>query len=292
MHKSVLIKETLEYLKCEKKKVILDCTVGCGGHAKEILKKLPLGAKLIGIDADKKALEIAEENLKDFKGSYVLVHENFRNLDKVLAQLNIRTVDAMLFDLGISSFQLEDTDRGFSFSKDSILDMRMDTTLGKPLWKIINNMSEKELGYIIKDLGEERLWHRIAWAIVTERRKQPIKDTYRLAYIIRRAVRYKEKGRIDPATKTFQAFRILVNDELGALKEALSKVTYYLSKNGRAVVISFHSLEDRIVKYRFRKLEKEGPLTILTKKPITPGKEEKKENPRSRSAKLRAAQRL
>lgn len=292
MHKSVLVKETLDYLKCEKKKLILDCTVGGGGHAKEILKRLPLGAKLIGIDADREALEIAKENLKDFKGSHVLVNDNFRNFDKVLAGLNIKSVDAMLFDLGISSFQLEDADRGFSFSKGGTLDMRMDTSFGKPLWQIINNFSEKELGYIIKDLGEERLWHRIAWAIVTERRKQPIKDTYRLAYIIRCATRYKKKGRIDPATRTFQALRIYVNDELGALKEALGKASSYLSKNGRIVVISFHSLEDRIAKYRFRKMEKEGTLSILTKKPVTPDRDEKKDNPRSRSAKLRAAQRV
>lgn len=292
MHKSVLLRETLEYLKCEEKKVVLDCTVGGAGHAKEILKRLPLGARLIGIDADNKALEIAEENLRGFEGSYVLVNENFRNFDKVLAGLNIKSVDAMLFDLGVSSFQLEDAERGFSFSRGGALDMRMDTSFGRPLWQILETIGEKELGHIIKDLGEERLWHRIAWGIVTERRKYPIRDTFRLADIIRRAVRYKKKGRIDPATRTFQALRIYVNDELGALKEALEKAGSYLSKNGRIVVISFHSLEDRIAKYRFNRLAKEGKLSILTKKPLTPGKDERKENPRSRSAKLRAAQRL
>lgn len=292
MHKSVLVQETLEYLKCEDKKVILDCTVGGAGHAKEILKRLPPGGRLIGIDADKKALEIAEENLKDFEGAFVLVHESFRNFDKVLRQLRIDGVDGILFDLGVSSFQLEDAERGFSFSRSGTLDMRIDVTRGRPLGEIINSLDEETIARIIRDLGQERFYRRIAKAIIAEREKAPIRDSLELANLIRRTLRFRSGSRIDPATRTFQGLRIFVNDELGVLKEALEKTGSFLKKNARLVVISFHSLEDRIVKNRFKALAEQGVLSILTKKPIRPDQTEKHQNPRSRSAKLRAAQRL
>ena len=292
MHKSVLLNETLEFLKCENKQAVLDCTVGGGGHAQEILKNLPPGGRLIGIDADEKALEIAKENLKNFKGAFVPVKENFRNFDKVLNDLGIDSVDAMLFDLGISSFQLEDGERGFSFSNKGPLDMRMDRGLGEPLWQKLNRLSEDELGRIIRDFGEERYWRRIARALMEEKRISPIKDTFRLADIVRRSIRYRSGTRTDQATRTFQAFRIFINDELGALREALGKAGGFLKKDGRIVVISFHSLEDRIAKQTFKDLALQGAISILTKKPITPSEGERIENPRSRSAKLRAAQRL
>jgi len=292
VHKSVLPEETLEYLKCEEKSIILDCTVGGAGHAKEILKRLPSRGQLIGIDADKEALEIAEENLKEFKGAFRLVNENFRNFDSVLGDLGIESVDAMLFDLGISSFQLDDKTRGFSFAGAGELDMRMDRNYGRPLWQTLNRMSEGELGEIIRDLGEERFWRRIARRIVAERKEAPIRDSERLANIVRSAARYRPGSRINPATRTFQALRIFANDELGSLKEALGKIGPFLRKDGRVVVISFHSLEDRIVKHRFKELEREGILSILTKKPIRPSEAEIEQNPRSRSGKLRAAQRI
>ena len=293
MHKSVLLNQTLEYLDCKNRKIVLDCTVGGAGHAKEILKKLSPGGKLIGIDADKEALKIAEENLKEFKeSSFTLVNENFRNFDKVLTNLGIGSVDAMLFDLGISSFQLGDEARGFSFSKGKCLDMRMDTEKGEPLWQALSRLREDELGEIIRDFGEERYWRKVAKAIVLERRKSPIREALRLAEIVRGAVRYSPRSKIDPATRTFQALRIFVNDELGALGEALDKIGSFLSSDGRVVIISFHSLEDRIAKHAFRGLAKEGILEILTKKPVMADEAEVKENPRSRSAKLRAAKRI
>lgn len=292
MHKGVLVEEALEYLGCEEKKVILDCTVGGAGHAKEILKRLPPGGRLVGIDADEKALKAAEENLKSFKGAFSLAHENFRNLDSVLRRLKIDGVDGMLFDLGISSFQLEDAERGFSFSRKGALDMRMDASRGKPLCQILNSLDEDSIGRIIRDYGQERFWRKIARAIVSERKKAPIENSLELAGLIRRIVRFSRGSRIDPCTRSFQGLRIFVNDELAALEEALGKAPSFLKQDARIVVISFHSLEDRIVKHKFKELASQEIFSILTKKPITPGEVEKDENPRSRSAKLRAAQRL
>lgn len=292
MHRSVLVEEALEYLNCENKQIVLDCTIGGAGHAKEILKRLPPRGRLIGIDADRKALEIAKENLKEFKGAFILANENFRNFDSVLGRLNIESVDAMLFDLGISSFQLEDETRGFSFAKPGELNMRMDIASGRPLWQLLNRMREDELARIIRDSGEERFWRRIAKRIVEERKVSPIRDSLRLAQIVRAAARYKAGSRIDPATRTFQALRIFVNDELGALEEAIGKAGSFLKKGGRIVVISFHSLEDRVVKHKFREMAKEGILSILTKKPLRATAAEIEQNPRSRSGKLRAAQRI
>ena len=292
MHKSVLLQETLEYLNCNKKSVVLDCTVGCAGHAVEILKIISPKGRLIGIDADKDTLEEAEKKLKIFRGSFKLFHENFVNFNKVLDDLNIKKVDAMLFDFGISSFQLDDGQRGFSFKNSGPLDMRMDKRKGLPLWRVLESMTEIQMGNIIKDFGEERQWRKIARSIIEARRISPIHDTGRFAQIIANAFNYTYRTKIHPATKTFQAFRIFINDELGVIKEALLKAPEFLKKNGRVVVISFHSLEDRIVKRTFKVFTESGMLKTLTKKPITANRQEISENPRSRSAKLRSAERI
>ena len=292
MHKSVLLDETLEYLCCKKKHTVLDCTVGGAGHAKRILESILPGGKLIGMDADKLTLETARIALNNYKRAFSLVNENYRNLDKVLAVLGVMSVDAMLFDLGTSSFQLDEPSRGFSFLREGPLDMRMDKEKGLPLWQALRKMGEADIGAIIRDLGEERYWRRIAKAIVAENRIAPIKDTLRLARIVRDAVRYGSGSRIDPATRTFQAFRIFINDELNALKEALLKTPKFLNSGGRMVVISFHSLEDRIVKHTFNAMARENILKVLTKKPIRPSETEITDNPRSRSSKLRAVEKV
>jgi 16S rRNA (cytosine1402-N4)-methyltransferase len=292
VHKAVLLNEALEHLNLEDKKIVVDCTIGGAGHAREILMRLGPDGMLIGIDADKEALAIAEERLKGLQGAFRLAHENFRDFDKVLRNLKIDKVDGMLFDLGVSSFQLEDERRGFSFSGTGVLDMRMDTEKGSPLWQVLNRLNEDELARIIKDLGEERYWRRVAKAIVSERRNAPIKETTRLAEIIRKAIPRHRWERIDPATRTFQALRIYINDELNALGEALDKVPDFLNKGSSVAVVSFHSLEDRIVKNRFKEFAKKVIFEILTKKPIRPTEAEVEENPRSRSAKLRAARRI
>jgi 16S rRNA (cytosine1402-N4)-methyltransferase len=292
VHKSVLLHETLKYLNCKENSVVLDCTVGCAGHALEILKIISPKGLLVGIDADNAALEEAEKRLKIFKGSFKLFHDNFIDFDKVLNDSGIKEVDAMLFDLGISSFQLDDGQRGFSFKSKGPLDMRMDKTKGLPLWRVLETMPENQIGVIIKDLGEERYWRRIARAIVEARRIAPIHNSCRLAEIITSALGYKRGSRINPATKAFQAFRIFINDELNAIRGTLLKAPEFLRKGGRIVVISFHSLEDRIVKHSFKAFSESGMLKTLTKRPVSPSEREISENPRSRSAKLRSAERV
>jgi 16S rRNA (cytosine1402-N4)-methyltransferase len=292
VHKSVLLHETLKYLNCKENSVVLDCTAGCAGHALEILKTISPKGLLIGIDADKDTLEEAEKKLKIFKKSYKLFHSNFSDFDNVLNNLGIKEVDAMLFDLGISSFQLDDAQRGFSFRNKGLLDMRMDRTKGLPLWRLLETMPESQIGAIIKDFGEERYWRRIARAIVEARRINPVRSCLRLSEIIASALGHKRNFRINPATKTFQAFRIFLNDELNSIKGALLKAPGFLKKGGRIVVISFHSLEDRIVKHTFRNFSDSNILKVLTKRPISTGENEISLNPRSRSAKLRSAERI
>jgi len=292
VHKSVLPEEVLRYLESENRHIILDGTVGNAGHAEVILERLTDKGRLIGIDSDKDALEIAEKNLQKFKDRYVLENENFRNIDKVLSQLKIDKVDGMLFDLGISSSQLEDSERGFSFRRPGPLDMRMDKASGIPLGQLLETLNEYEIGNIIREFGEERFWRRIARAIITERKKRPITNSQTLAEIIRSAARYSPRSRIDPATRTFQAFRIYINDELGALREMLEKAPTLMSKGARIVIISFHSLEDRLVKHSFKELARQGIFEILTKKPVRPADGETTDNPRARSARLRAAEKL
>ena len=291
MHKSVLVNEALEFLKPEKGEIVLDATVGCGGHAEEILKRVLPGGKLIGIDCDKKALAIAEQRLNEFKESLQLIHDNFRNLDKVLDRLNIKKVDCALFDLGISSLQLDDAARGFSFRNPARLDMRMDEAVERSAYDLINCASEYELDEILRDYGEERYHKRIAKAIVLCRKEKPIAETTELAQIIyENTPKYYRKFKIDPATRTFQALRIAVNNELKFMKEALAKIVDYLNPGGRLVTISFNSLEDRIAKRYFKQMAEKNIYLKLTKKPVTPQESEIRENPRARSAKLRAVQ--
>jgi 16S rRNA (cytosine1402-N4)-methyltransferase len=291
VHKSVLVNEVMEFLKPQQGQVILDATVGGGGHAEIILKSITPGGRLIGIDCDERALKAAQERLDNFKGNFELACDNFRNLDKVLDRLNIKGIDGALFDLGVSSLQLDDDARGFSFKTRARLDMRMDENLKTSAYDVVNKVSEIELDEIIKEFGEERYHKRIARAMVEYRKRQPITDTTELARIIYEATpaRYR-RFKIDPATRTFQAIRIAVNDELGCLKEALEKIKDYLNAGARLVVIAFHSLEDRIVKHKFREMAKDNICVNLTKKPVVAKESEILENPRARSAKLRAVE--
>ena len=293
MHKPVMLEEALSFLNLKRGDVVLDATVGAGGHAKEILKKITPTGKLVGVDADQSVLEIAEGNLKEFEGSFRLINDNFKNLDRIISEEDIKKVDAILFDLGVSSYQFDTPERGFSIRYNSRLDMRMDPNLKLTAYDIVNRYSEKDLSSIIEQFGEERFHNRIARFIAKERKARPIETTYELSAVIHKAVgsRYR-KGRIDPATRTFQALRIAVNDELTALDEALKRAVFWLRPGGRICVISFHSLEDRVVKNLFKGYSKLGVLKILTKKPARPSAEERASNPRSRSAKLRAAERL
>ena len=272
---------------------MVDATVGGGGHSEEILKSILPAGRLIGIDADLEALAIARERLKNFGDSFTLVNDNFRNIDRILKIQNIKNVDAVLLDAGISSYQLDDASRGFSIGLDASLDMRMDRSSGITAYDVVNKYKEDKLSEIIEKFGEERFHNRIARFIKDARQRKHIETTGELAAIVKRAVGYKYRNlRIHPATRTFQAIRIFVNDELGALEEALKSAVFWLKTGGRIVVISFHSLEDRIVKNVFKGYSKLGVLKIITKKPLIPEREEVIKNPRSRSAKLRVAERI
>ena len=288
-----MLEEVVSALNLKSGDVVLDATVGSGGHAGEILKKILPDGKLIGLDADPSILKIAEENLKNFIDAFKLINENFKNLDIILSKENIKNINAILFDLGISSYQIEDKYRGFSIKENARLDMRMDPRLKITAYDIVNNYTEKELSDIIMQFGEDRLHNRISRYIVEERSKKTIETTYDLAAIIHKAVGFRYKRtRIDPATRTFQAIRIAVNNELDALEEGLKKAVAWLDVGGRIVIISFHSLEDRIVKNLFKGYAGLGILKIITKKPIRPSGEEVRLNPRSRSSRLRVAERI
>ena len=290
-HFPVLLEETVNLLSREGEAVYVDATIGLGGHSYELLKRNPK-AYLIGIDKDPNALEVAERRLKEFEGRFSLYQADYRDIDEVLKAEGIEAADGILMDLGVSMLQLKTPERGFSFMEEAPLDMRMDPRQRLTAYDVVNRYSERELARIIREFGEERFAPRIARAIVQYRRKKPIETTRELAEIVERAVPKGFYRRIHPATKTFQAIRIEVNRELEHLKEALLEVPNLLKVGGRVAVISFHSLEDRIVKHTFRHFEKEGLLKVLTKKPITPSEEEIRKNPPSRSAKLRAAERV
>ena len=293
MHQSVLLNKAVGFLNLSRGAVVVDATVGGGGHSEEILKSILPAGRLIGIDADLEALAIARERLKNFGDSFTLVNDNFRNIDRILKIQNIKNVDAVLLDAGISSYQLDDASRGFSIGLDASLDMRMDRSSGITAYDVVNKYKEDKLSEIIEKFGEERFHNRIARFIKDARQRKHIETTGELAAIVKRAVGYKYRNlRIHPATRTFQAIRIFVNDELGALEEALKSAVFWLKTGGRIVVISFHSLEDRIVKNVFKGYSKLGVLKIITKKPLIPEREEVIKNPRSRSAKLRVAERI
>ena len=286
-----MLDEVISSLNLKPGYTVLDGTIGGGGHAIEILKRIQPGGKLIGLDADPSAVNIARESLSGFGASCVVINENFRNLDRVLQQEGIKVLDACLLDVGVSSFQINDGDRGFSLQRDAQLDMRMNPGLDISAWDVVNRYSEEDLSEIIYRYGEERYARRVARYIARARLDGPIDTTLQLRSVVHRAVKGKW-GRIDPATRTFQAIRIAVNDELGALEEGVGKGIVHLTSGARIAVISFHSLEDRIVKNAFKSQATSGLLKIITKKPLMAGDEETEKNPRSRSAKLRVAERI
>ena len=290
-HYPVLHREVLKYLSLAKGENIVDATVGGGGHSYLILKNLP-DKKIIGIDKDEYAIKRANEKLKEFEGRYKLVKSPFKNLDKVLDELKIEKVSGFLFDLGVSHFQLK-LERGFSFQKDEFLDMRMDKENPLTAYDVVNTYPEYRLEEIIKNYGEDRFARRIAKNIVEYRKKKKIETTKELENIVFHSYPRKLRhSKIHPATRTFQAIRIEVNNELEEIREALNKAIERLDKGGIIAVISFHSLEDRIAKNIYKEHKSLKNLELLTKKPITPTEEEVKENPPSRSAKLRVAKRL
>ncbi len=289
-HIPVLLNEVIEYLNLNENKIIIDCTIGEGGHAKKILESLGPSGILLGLDQDQDALVAARERLAPFGKGVDLIWGNFINLEKILREKEMVKVGGILFDLGVSSLQLNRKERGFSFLREGPLDMRMNKAQRINASHLINKTSYKELQNILYEFGEERWAKRIARAIVRERQKTPVTTTIQLARIIERALPYR--GRIHPATRTFLALRLRINGELENLREVLPPTVDSLKKKGRICIISYHSLEDRIVKNSFKDFAHQGKLKILTKKPITPTIEEVRVNPRSRSAKLRVGERI
>ena len=290
-HKPVMCREVIEFLNLRPGLTIVDATIGTGGHAIKIFEKISPGGRLIGIDRDPDSLSIARERHKEFKDGPTFVHADFRNIDKILMGLNIKKIDGILFDLGVSSYQLDSAQRGFSFRYDAPLDMRMDKTSYISAYDLVNNLTEKEISNILWSFGQERWHNRIARYLVRERASHPIATTEQLKGVIIKALPYKftYHSRIHPATRTFQALRIAVNRELEALSEALSRISAFLKKGSFICVISFHSLEDRIVKHDFRENALKGIYRIVTKKPLEPTEDEVADNPRARSARMRVA---
>jgi 16S rRNA (cytosine1402-N4)-methyltransferase len=287
-----MTREVLTYLAPERGGLFVDCTVGLGGHAKAMLEH---GATtLIGMDRDSAALAVAAVTLEAWRDRVTLVHSDFRAFEPVLDARGITVVDGTLADLGMSSFQLEAEGRGFSFKREDPLDMRMDTTVGATAADLLRDVPERDLADVIYRFGEERFSRRIARAIVRARSVAPITTTAELASLVRAAVPRRGFSRIDPATRTFQALRIWVNGELDGLDAFLAGVARRLQVGARMVVITFHSLEDRVVKHTMRALaqSRDVPIRVLTKKPVVPQPEEVERNPRARSAKLRVAERV
>ena len=306
-HKPVLLDECIEALAIRPDGIYVDGTLGRAGHSLEIVRRLTTG-RLIALDRDESALAAARIRLADYMDRVTLVHSNFSRLGEVLHELGINGADGMLFDLGVSSPQLDDAQRGFSYKQDAPLDMRMDTTAALTARELVNTASYEELRRILFEYGEERYAPAIARAICREREQMPIETTLQLADIIRSAMpgqALREKQH--PAKRSFQAIRIAVNDELGELEPMLSAAEENLHPGGRLAVITFHSLEDRIVKRKLRELStgctcppefpvcvcgKKPKMELLTRKPIVSGEQELEENPRARSAKLRVARKL
>ena len=305
LHEPVMTREVLSFLQPEKGGVFVDCTVGMGGHA---LAMLEAGAsRVIGLDRDPAALVIAADTLSAYGDRVELVHSDYRAIESVLDARGIDRIDGALADMGMSSYQLEAEGRGFSFQRDAPLDMRMDTTTGPTAADLLRDAPEDEIADAIYQFGEERFSRRIARSIVQARQAAPLETTAQLASIVRRAVPRRGFTRIDSATRTFQALRIWVNRELEALDRFLEAITRRLMIGARLVMITFHSLEDRIVKHTLRALAQRPSTTlrtprapveereharvrVLTKKPVTAGPDEVERNPRARSAKLRAAE--
>ncbi len=283
----------MDYLKLSPGKIIVDATMGTGGHSRGIIEHIMPGGKLIGIDRDQDSLDIAKERLRDFGSACEFVYGNFVDIDDILKNLNIKKIDGILFDLGLSSYQLEDPNRGFSFQYEGPLDMRFDRNSFVSAYDLINNLNEEEISAMLWTFGEERWHNRIARFLVEEREKQAITTTRELSDIVVKAIPHKYRHyRIHPATRTFQAVRIAVNRELETIGVGISKAIELLDSQGRICVISFHSMEDRIAKLSFRKFAASGTIKIITPKPQTPKFAEIRENHSSRSSKLRVAEKL
>ena len=291
MHEPVMVAEVLEHLAPARGGLFVDCTVGYGGHTRAMLDA---GAgRVIGFDRDQDALAHASPTLAAYESRVDLVHADYRRLNEVLDAQGVTTVDGLLADLGVSSMQLDEPGRGFSFRRDDPLDMRMDRTSGPTAADAIRDADERTLADVIYEFGEERHSRRVARALVAARTRGAVETTGQLADIVRRAIPRKGYSRIDPATRTFQALRIWVNRELEGLDAFLRAAASRLGPGGRMAVITFHSLEDRIVKHTLRAIQAEGTvgLTVRTKRPMVPTDAEIERNPRARSAKLRAAER-
>jgi len=290
-HRPALMAELLEYLALRPGMTVVDATVGGGGHAEAVLEKMGGQGKLIGIDRDAEAIAASRERLRRFGAAVTLMQGKFSELESLLDLSGAEKVDRIYFDLGVSSRQLDQAGRGFSFAKDAPLDMRMDQGQGETAAELLKRLSEKELERIFREYGEERFARRVAKEVVRRREKGArLERTRDLAGLLE-AVIGRRGQRVHPATRIFQALRIAVNHELEELFKGLGSSLNRLAPSGRMAVISYHSLEDRIVKNFFRDQQREGVLNILTKKPVTPGEDEIRSNPRARSAKLRAAER-
>ncbi|MDH4028522.1 MAG: 16S rRNA (cytosine(1402)-N(4))-methyltransferase RsmH [Nitrospirota bacterium] len=288
VHLPVMLGEILEMLNLKNEGIYVDATLGLGGHSEGILQRAE-GCTLIGIDRDEEAIGMAAERLKAYQ-NVRLVKDVFSNMKKAVNGLGYEKVDGIVLDAGVSTLHLRSEDRGFSFLNDAPLDMRMDRTQAMTAEKVVNTYPEKDLADLIFRYGEERYSRRIAKAMIFSRKIKPISSCSELAAIVEKAV--GRRGKIHPATRTFQALRIEVNRELDELPAALDAGAAILEKEGRFCVLSYHSLEDRIVKHAFKKLAKDGLFKIITKKPLVPGDEERMKNPSSRSAKLRVVEKI
>jgi 16S rRNA (cytosine1402-N4)-methyltransferase len=287
-HKPVFLAGSLELLAIRENGVYVDMTVGLGGHAAAMLEKIGPRGLIVGIDRDEAALSIAAERLKDDRVK--LEKGRFSEIGEILSGLGIEEADGVFFDLGVSMMQLKDHGRGFSFMSDARLDMRMDTSQKLSAWEVVNRYTEKELQKVLLEYGEEPLFRKIAKRIVSARHSSSIDTCAGLADLVLQA--YGGRGKTHPATRTFQAVRIEVNGELGELRTGLAGAAGVLKPGGRLCVISYHSLEDRIVKNMFREMGKEGIMKVLTRKPLVPAREEILANAAARSAKIRGAEKI
>ncbi len=306
-HMPVLMNEALALLRCNPGAIFIDATLGLGGHALAILQSIEPGGIVIGIDRDQESLEMARRRLEPYKDSVRLFHENFKNLPLVLNNLGFTEIDGVLVDLGVSSYQLLSPQRGFSFQSDDVLDMRMDRTQRLTAADLVNGLAEEQLADIIYQYGEERLSRKIAAAIVAAREQKPVTRCSQLAEIVTRAMRVRGFPSTHPATRTFQALRIAVNQELDGLDEFFTEALSFLKPGGRIAAIAFHSLEDRIVKRAFRSLSgqcicerppelcqcpRQVRANLLTPRAVKPAAAELEANPRARSARLRALEKV
>lgn len=309
-HVSVLLNETIEGLNIKENGIYVDGTLGGAGHSSEVLKKLESKGRLIGIDQDTEALKAASKRLEQYNkyNNVTFVHNNFHNIKFILEELDISGIDGIMMDLGVSSYQLDNKDRGFSYMQDAPLDMRMNRDSDFSAYDVVNSYEEDKLCKIIKEYGEEKFARKIAFNIVKQRQEKPVETTLELVEIIRKSIpaKFQREGG-HPAKRTFQAIRIEVNGELEILNKTIEDAVDKLNVGGRIAIITFHSLEDRIVKNKFRELEKpctcpssfpicvcgkKSKVKVITRKPIEPSQEEREFNSRSRSAKLRIAERI